>query len=172
MLSGIYIIINTIANTVYVGQSKDVNKRQPDHKSKLRNKTHCNIHLQRAYDKYGSEAFVFEVLEEVELDTKKLSEAEQFWMDSMRYMGIKLYNQAPSAGSNLGYRHSEETKRKMSKAKRSDPSGLSKREIVQKRQSKRAAESQYKLFLEQQRWKKLRERQEIRKAKRERKLLE
>lgn len=61
-ISGIYKITNTITNDFYIGSSIDVNKRFLQHLNKLLNKTHRNCYLQRSYNKYGKETFIFELL--------------------------------------------------------------------------------------------------------------
>ena len=57
---GIYMITNTIDNKRYIGKSIDLKRRIRKHKYYLSNETHHNIHLQRAYNKYGLEYFKFE----------------------------------------------------------------------------------------------------------------
>ena len=67
--AGIYKIINTKADQIYVGQSSSYPKRWNHHKSTLRNNKHQNQQLQEDYNTYGEEAFVFEVIEELPCDT-------------------------------------------------------------------------------------------------------
>ena len=76
---GIYCIENTINGTAYVGQSNDIKKRWCQHRSNLRAGRHENEHLQRAWDKYGEEAFSFSVIEEVEED--ELDAAEMMYIE-------------------------------------------------------------------------------------------
>lgn len=112
MFSGIYIIINSVSNKCYIGQSVNVEQRCRRHLINLRGNRHCNKHLQATYNKYGNEAFSFETLEVCEKDIKCLTEAEQYWMDYFKFIGAELYNMTPAAGTCLGYKHSEETKQK------------------------------------------------------------
>lgn len=63
MESGIYIIKNNIDNKVYIGQSINIKKRIKNHMQNLKNNRHQNVHLQRAFNKYGEQAFSFDVLE-------------------------------------------------------------------------------------------------------------
>lgn len=53
----IYTIENTINNKKYIGQTLNIDHRLKDHFSRLEKKTHHSIKLQRAYDKYGVDAF-------------------------------------------------------------------------------------------------------------------
>lgn len=110
MTSGIYSIVNMVNGRRYIGSATYLSHRQNDHRRSLRNGTHTNRHLQRAWDKYGESAFAFEVLEECKI--QYLVEREQWWMDVVR----PDYNLVPRAGSNLGMNHTEEARHRMSEA--------------------------------------------------------
>lgn len=58
-LRGIYKIVNTFNNKVYIGSSVDIESRHQEHKRDLRNGKHHNYLLQRDWDKYGEESFEF-----------------------------------------------------------------------------------------------------------------
>lgn len=77
-ICGIYIIKNIITNTVYIGKSININNRLRDHKSSLISNKHKNKYLQRAFNKYGLENFLFEILEECECE--KLNEKEIYYI--------------------------------------------------------------------------------------------
>ena len=66
MKTGIYNIRNIINNNIYIGSASNLKNRWNVHKHKLSNNKHVNIHLQRAFNKYGSENFIFEVIEYVD----------------------------------------------------------------------------------------------------------
>lgn len=68
---GIYRIINTTNSKVYIGSTKNFNRRAIEHQKMLEDKKHHSYHLQNAYDKYGSDAFNFEILEILEDISKK-----------------------------------------------------------------------------------------------------
>jgi group I intron endonuclease len=73
--SGVYIIKNSINNRVYVGSSGNIKKRWSDHKRDLMAEKHHSQSLQADWEEYGSESFVFEVLERIEgLDERILAE--------------------------------------------------------------------------------------------------
>jgi len=59
---GIYAITHHASGKQYVGSSQDVQHRQYAHTSDLRLHRHGSIKLQRAYDKYGTDAFTFAAL--------------------------------------------------------------------------------------------------------------
>ena len=56
-LSGIYKITNLENNKFYIGSAKDLYDRLASHKKDLRANKHCNIYLQRSYNKYGADSF-------------------------------------------------------------------------------------------------------------------
>ena len=49
---GIYAIHNIKTDKYYIGQSKDIEHRWKQHKSRLKNNKHENEHLQNSYNKY------------------------------------------------------------------------------------------------------------------------
>ena len=79
MNQGIYKIINVVNNKFYVGSAVNLRKRKSRHFSELRTGKHKNRHLLAAWNKYGEQAFVFVMVEEVE-DRALLLEAENRWL--------------------------------------------------------------------------------------------
>lgn len=61
-ICGIYKIENDIDGKVYIGQSVDIISRWNRHKNRLSKGIHENKHLQRAWDLYGSENFIFDIV--------------------------------------------------------------------------------------------------------------
>lgn len=61
---GIYKIENIINNKIYIGSSIEFSVRLMKHKYMLRSNTHYNEYLQNSYNKYGENAFSFELIEE------------------------------------------------------------------------------------------------------------
>lgn len=61
-IPGIYAVTNTISGRVYVGQAVNIRKRWEVHRCTLETGNHRNRYLQRAWNKYGADAFRFEVL--------------------------------------------------------------------------------------------------------------
>jgi group I intron endonuclease len=79
MAQGIYKIINVINNKFYVGSAVDFTARKRRHWWALRSQRHANKHLQAAWNKYGEQAFVFIIAEELEVGTDILA-AETVWL--------------------------------------------------------------------------------------------
>lgn len=61
-LCGVYKIICTVTDKCYVGSSKHIHFRWNEHKQQLRSNSHSNPKLQHAWNKYGEQAFVFEII--------------------------------------------------------------------------------------------------------------
>src|SRR5579885_3833381 len=110
--AGIYLITNLTNGHLYVGSAVDMRKRQREHLWGLHHGVHRSSYLQRAFNKYGETAFAFSVLEEV-ADVTILIEREQYHLDLLK----PVYNSREKAESQLGLKHSEESKAKMSDRK-------------------------------------------------------
>ena len=61
--NGIYYIQNTITGQLYIGQTSRLDERESEHFRQLRDNCHFNKHLQNSYNKYGEDAFKFEIIE-------------------------------------------------------------------------------------------------------------
>jgi group I intron endonuclease len=113
--SGIYIIENLLNHKVYIGSAINLYHRRNCHFSSLEKGTHDNSHLQHSYFKYGKANFVFWVVEKVK-DKTDLVKVEQYYLDLFQQNSFEIYNLCPTAGSLLGMKHSEETKKKIGNA--------------------------------------------------------
>ena len=111
--SGIYQILCKPTGKVYIGSAVNLAERKYDHFKTLRTGTHHNLYLQRAWNKYGNDAFEYSVLERCEKG--RLTELEQSYIDLLK-AAVRDYgfNICPNARSALGYKHTIEAKRKMS----------------------------------------------------------
>lgn len=88
---GIYLIKNIITKKVYVGCSLNIKDRWKSHRVSLKRKKHHSIHLQRAWNKYGENCFIFGVLEFCEKED--LQKMEQYYLDFYKsYENNKGYN--------------------------------------------------------------------------------
>lgn len=139
-ISGIYCVENIINHKKYIGQGKNLLGRLNDHKNHLRRQVHCNEYLQNAYNKYGSENFIYYIIQELPSDKKILNLMEIYWiayfnsfMDdgggyNLTRGGEGLYKSSVSttekrkrlySGENAsfyGRKHTEETKKRMSES--------------------------------------------------------
>ena len=114
MNSGVYLILNTKNNHKYVGSSVNLVSREKRHIQRLNNQSHANSHLQRAWNKYGEDAFGFHVLGLCAREKKSLLALEQHFIDLLR----PQYNILQTAGSPLGFTHTKESKAKIGKSTR------------------------------------------------------
>ncbi len=136
-LVSIYRIRNLVNEKLYIGSSRWTQKRFNKHSALLNKGTHPNPHLQNAWNKYGKAAFVFELIEEFPLGIPEtaLREKEAALikeLDSInKGYNIALDTVAPMTGRKmpasmvenqrlrmLSFRHTEESKRKISESNR------------------------------------------------------
>lgn len=161
MRAGIYRIKNIINNTIYIGSSLDAKTRIRLHKWMLnRDQDHDNIHLQRAWNKYGKVNFRFRVIESIEISSdlsnkavkKLILSKEQEWIDYYNSIG-PLYNICPTAGNRLGTIQSEYQKKTLSDFHRGKEKSSSHRQNISKAKigvprSKESVEKQKQLLIE------------------------
>lgn len=92
---GIYKIINTVNNKIYVGKAIDIYQRMLGHRANLRKKSKDeNRHLIMAWHKYGEDAFIYEIIEELDTKEDLLREREDHWI-------VELKATDPEFGYNL-----------------------------------------------------------------------
>lgn len=127
-MNAIYQIINKINEHCYIGSTVNFTKRTYWHKSRLRKNKHHSPYLQRAWNKYGEDAFEFRIIE-MPVSDLPLLEVEQRYLTDLK----PEYNVSEIAGggdlgpavreklsiasrgnkANLGKKFSEEHKRKI-----------------------------------------------------------
>lgn len=117
MRNVIYMISNTINDKIYIGSAVRFNFRVNVHKSYLRKGKHHSRKLQNHVNKYGIESLIFKVIENVG-EAENLINREQFYIDSLK----PFFNSRQIAHSQLGYKHTEESKRKMVESRRKNNS--------------------------------------------------
>lgn len=157
--AGIYQIKNIINCKIYIGSSLNIKNRFYTHKTQLNSNKHYNKKLQRSWNKYGEENFVFEVIEYVE-NKSELIVREQFYLDTILFastdikkfnalgfnnllMAYGTYGRKLSKESRLkiskkrkGIIFSKETKEKMSAAKIGVPGWSKGKKLTDKQKSK------------------------------------
>lgn len=90
----IYQIVNTKTQQTYLGQTSVGSLRFRTHKTKLRHQKHYVSSLQEDWNKYGEDAFVFEIIEELPCDTPRdlLLKKEDNYIKQYLNEGKSLYN--------------------------------------------------------------------------------
>jgi group I intron endonuclease len=101
----------------YIGSSNNLKRRMLEHFSNLNSNNHCNKYLLNYWNKYYDEFTVY-VLEWLGSNNKDYLESrEEFWIDFYQTY-IKKYGfntiRDPRIGGLCGYKHTEESKKKMS----------------------------------------------------------
>ena len=81
-ICGIYKITNTATRDFYIGSSKDVKRRWIEHKCQSTWNKCSNNPMYNDMKLYGTDKFVFEILEVVEID--KLKETEQQFIETLK----------------------------------------------------------------------------------------
>lgn len=118
---GIYAIRNTINDKCYIGSAENIWRRMSAHRSLLAKGTHHSRKLQRAWDKYGANVFVFELVEAV-AQVDSLLDREQVHIDRLKCAGFAGYNMSTTADAPMrGQKHTEEAKAKIAAAFRGVP---------------------------------------------------
>ena len=79
MESGIYKITSKLDGRVYIGCSRDINKRIYHHNWLLKNGSHHSNRLQLLYNKHGIDCIEYEIIELC--NPEKLFEREEYWVN-------------------------------------------------------------------------------------------
>lgn len=114
---GIYLLTCTANGTVYVGSSNMIEKRFWSHRSQLKRNKHGNSRLQSTYNKYGKESFKYEIIQQC--DPNHLIAVENSYISYFMSIGQdKCMNMRAAGWSPAGCKVSDETRRRMSAAKK------------------------------------------------------
>lgn len=135
-----YQIKNESNGKIYVGSTMRPGYiRKYEHFSQLRKNVHLNSHLQKAFNKYGEKSFSFSILEDykfpecyTKLYIAEYLVAREFYL--INSLNAKYNIKFSLTIGNTGYKHSEETKRKISESnKTKNPSNktIRKRQILE-----------------------------------------
>lgn len=122
----IYVYINNVNGKKYVGQTNDLKRRFREHK---RHKDKSSL-IGAAIQKYGIANFEIKVLvcfcsTSSDIRDKKLNDLETYWIKELQTYVYDYpdngYNLTSGGKCGRGFHHSEESKRKMSIAKKGKP---------------------------------------------------
>lgn len=97
----VYIITNKLNGKYYVGSSVNTEKRLWRHRKELESGTHHCIFLQRAWDKYGSDNFSFDILKQC-LSLEEARALEQEYLDK-EYGTLYNTSRISSGGDLISY---------------------------------------------------------------------
>lgn len=114
-ISCIYRIRNLINNKFYIGSTKCFETRKTSHLKNLRRNVHHSIYLQRSFDKYGKDNFVFEIVEVVE-KIANLFIREQHYIDTIK-PHYNISTIAQGSNGRLGMKNTKEHNEKTRKAR-------------------------------------------------------
>ena len=114
MISGIYALLNIVNGKYYIGSAVDFKDRWRLHVFALANGKHHNRHLQKAWNRYTANSFMFVVLQ---YSDSWLEQLEQNWIDKLDATNINLgYNICKAGRNRFGVKASKETRQKLSDA--------------------------------------------------------
>jgi group I intron endonuclease len=113
--SGVYKIENAVSGKIYIGSSVNLRERLRFHRTRLNCGHHDNSHLQRAWMKYGANAFTMTPILYCSRDDVLFY--EQCCIDSFHAVECG-YNVAPIAGNTVGRAPNPERNAKMAATKR------------------------------------------------------
>jgi group I intron endonuclease len=124
----------------YIGQSHNIKARWAKHRCSLNRGNHHARHLQAAWLKYGSRAFLFEIIDLCSI--ADLTDSEQRQFDLRK----PTFNTAPVAGTALGVKQSESANakkrgRKASAETKARMSAAQKGKIISAEQRRKIADS-------------------------------
>jgi group I intron endonuclease len=112
--AGVYQITCIANGKKYIGSSIHIERRLKNHKYLLNLNKHKNTHFQNAWDKYGEEQFLFEILKIVDIASiEAVRDVEQEILDTYSSCWEELFNIATKVDMSVS---SEETRAKQSEA--------------------------------------------------------
>jgi group I intron endonuclease len=119
----IYRITNMTTRDYYIGSAESFARREWQHKYDLRRGAHKNPRLQAAWNKYGEEMFVFEIIEDVP-EGRSAFDIENTYL--YKCVGQSdCYNiNTDAVGMRTGIKMTEETKAKLSASRKGKHAGV------------------------------------------------
>lgn len=118
----IYQITNMANGKYYIGSAESFARREWQHKYDLKKGTHKNPRLQAAWNTYGPDAFVFEVLEEI-AEGRNAFDVENTYL--FQHVGRReCYNiNTDAIGMRTGIKHTQSSKDKTSASRKGKAAG-------------------------------------------------
>jgi len=97
--AGVFQVKNTVNGKVLLGSSLNLEGALAGHAFMLKIGTHINKPLQKEWDEFGPDKFVFEILEAVKIKddpdfnlNDELTLLEQIWLEKLQPFGERGYN--------------------------------------------------------------------------------
>lgn len=110
----IYKVTNLINNKVYIGlTTRTFEERKKQHLREAIN-SNSKKYFHNALRKYGNDNFIWEIIDVAETQ-EELNEKEIYWISLFNSYGKQGYNQTRGGEGASGYKHSDESRKKMSK---------------------------------------------------------
>ena len=136
MKTGVYLIKNKVNNKFYIGSTaKSIDRRFYTHLNSLRKNEHHSEYLQKSWNKYGEDSFIFIILECC--DPKDCISREQYYMNTL----LPEYNICPTAGSVLGAKFNSSEEVKIGQRARAKKLGLSHKGKILSKEMKEIAKN-------------------------------
>ena len=102
-LAGIFKITNKTNGRIYIDKGLNVQGVMNRHEFQLRNGSHKNPELQKDWDQFGAENFIFEVIDHLKpsddpsIDiNNELADLEEIWLNELTPYEEKGYNKRAS----------------------------------------------------------------------------
>lgn len=112
----LYKISNTINDKVYIGYTCNIKRRWSEHRSKINWRLYPNSYLYRSMIKHGVNNFSIEVIDKFDtVEEAKLAEIHYIAVFK-KYCPENLLNLTEGGDGATGYKHSDESRAKISKA--------------------------------------------------------
>lgn len=107
--AGIYKLTNRTNGRIYIGSSSRFEKRWKQHEAALRNGKHSNKFLLADFNKCGTDAFVFKIVEIMEGTQEERLLKEEFYIKQHYDGGNQCYNfSKTTTWTTVGIKHSEQ----------------------------------------------------------------
>jgi group I intron endonuclease len=118
----VYQITNMLTGDFYIGSAQSFARREWQHRYALKRNEHKNPHMQASWNKYGEEAFVFEILEELPEGADALGAENKYLHDHVGQHNCFNVNKDAYL-SRLGQTMTAESREKLSRSRKGKHAG-------------------------------------------------